>query len=296
MEVGLWVLFGVMAVGIAALFLKILLLKKALKEIEGAFAGRLVTDTNTLIDISSGDSSVRNLANAMNLQLRKLRAQRRRYQQGDRELKNAVTNISHDLRTPLTAICGYLDLLESEEKSETVDQYLRIIRNRAQILTLLTEELFEYSIVFSCERPLAKEPVVVNRVLEESIAAFYTALHSRGIEPQITIPEKKIVRTLDPSALARVFSNLLNNAVRYSDGDLTITLSDAGEIVFANTAFGLDPVQVGKLFDRFYTVETARKSTGLGLAIAKTLTEQMDGTMSAQYENHQLRICIFFKA
>lgn len=296
MQAGLWVLVGVMALCIALLFLKLVFLKRSLKEMERAFADRLVMDTNTLIDVSSGDSSIRSLANAMNLQLRKLRDQRRRYQQGDRELKNAVTNISHDLRTPLTAICGYLDLLESEEKSETAEQYLQIIRNRSQMLTLLTEELFGYSMALSDRRPLEKEPVELNRVLEESIAAFYTALHDRGIEPAITMPQKKIVRTLDPSALARVFSNLLNNAVRYSDGDLTVTLSDTGEIVFANTAFGLDQVQVGRLFDRFYTVETAGKSTGLGLAIAKALTEQMGGMMSAQYENHRLCIRIFFKA
>ena len=130
--------------------------------------------------------------------------------------------------------------------------------------------------------------------MEESIAAFYTALNERGITPKIQIPENHIIRTLDRSALARVFSNLLNNAIKYSDGDLEITLSETGEITFANTASELNEVQVGKLFDRFYTVEAARKSTGLGLAIARTLIEQMNGSISAKYENNRLRICIFF--
>ena len=210
------------------------------------------------------------------------------------ELKNAVSNISHDLRTPLTAICGYLDLLEQEEKSTTVERYIEVIRNRTEILKQLTEELFRYSVILTTEDDMIKEAVEINRVLEESIAAFYVALNERRIIPNIKMPENKVICYLDSSALARVFSNLLNNAIKYSDGDLDITLSETGEIIFSNTASKLNEVQVGKLFDRFYTVEAARKSTGLGLAIAKTLVEQMNGTISAKYENHRLSICILF--
>lgn len=294
MQIVLWVIIGVLALVIAGLFVKIYLLQKSAKEIEEAFADRLVNDTNTLIDISSGDRYMRNLANAINIQLCNLREERHRFQHGDMELKNAITNISHDLRTPLTAICGYLDLLEDEEKSESACRYIEIIKNRADLITELTEELFRYSIIISGERDAVTEPVVINAVLEESIAAFYSALNEHNIIPDIKIPENKIIRTLDRFALIRVFSNLLNNAIKHSDGDLNITLSDTGEIVFTNTATKLNEVQVGKLFDRFYTVEAARKSTGLGLAISKTLVEQMNGTISAKYENNKLSICIFF--
>ena len=152
MEIWLWALIGIMAIIIAALLIKIHLLQKAASEIKDAFADRLITDTNTLIDISSRDRYMKSLANSINVQLRKLRSEHLRFIQGDTELKNAVTNISHDLRTPLTAICGYLDLLEQEEKSKTVEQYLLIIRNRAEILTQLTEELFRYSVIISCEK------------------------------------------------------------------------------------------------------------------------------------------------
>ncbi len=292
MGIWLWAFVGIMSVIIIALLLKIHILQRAAKEIETAFADRLITDTNTLIDISTGDKYMRSLANAVNIQLRKLRAERHRFRQGDTELKNAVTNISHDLRTPLTAICGYLDLLEQEDKSEAVKRYLEIIRNRTEILAQLTEELFRYSVIALSEENAVKEPVAIGSILEESIAAFYTALNERGIVPKIQMPQDKVIRTLDRSALARVFSNLLNNAIKYSDGDLDITLSEAGEITFTNTATGLNEVQIGKLFDRFYTVEAARKSTGLGLAIARTLIEQMNGTISAKYENSRLCICI----
>ena len=293
MELWLWAIIIILAMIIMALLVKIRILQKAAEEIENAFADRLITDTNTLIDISSRDKYMRNLANAVNVQLRKLRTERHRFQQGDTELKNAVTNISHDLRTPLTAICGYLDLLEQEETSEAVERYIEVIRNRAEILTQLTEELFRYSVILSSETNMVREPIAINGVLEESIAAFYTALNERNITPNIQIPENKVIRNLDRSALSRVFSNLLNNAMKYSDGDLDITLSEEGEIIFTNTASGLNEVQIGKLFDRFYTVEAARKSTGLVLGIARTLIEQMNGTISASYKNNRLSICIF---
>ena len=110
----------------------------------------------------------------------------------------------------------------------------------------------------------------------------------------LEISETKVMRMLDRSALSRVFSNLISNAIKYSDGDLKIVLSERGEVTFSNMASGLDEIQVGRLFDRFYTVEAARKSTGLGLAISKTLVEEMNGTISAKYENGRLSIHIFF--
>ncbi|MEY8482001.1 HAMP domain-containing sensor histidine kinase [Lachnospiraceae bacterium 48-21] len=294
MEIWLWVSIGILIAIIIALLVKIHILQKSVKEIEIAFADRLVTDTNILIDISSSDKNVRRLANTINGQLRKLRTERRRFQQGDLELKNAVTNISHDLRTPLTALCGYLELLEQEEKSETVNRYIEIMKDRVDILTQLSEELFRYSVIISTKDNITKEQVIINTVLEESIAAFYTVLTERNIVPEIQISEIKVVRMLDRSALSRVFSNLISNVIKYSDGDLKIVLSENGEIAFSNMASGLDEIQVGRLFDRFYTVEAARKSTGLGLTISKTLVEQMKGTISAIYENNRLSIHIFF--
>ncbi len=294
MEVWLWAVIGIMALIIIALLIKIYILQKAAKEIDNAFADRLITDTNTLIDISSGDRVMRHLASSINKELRKLRAERHRFQQGDTELKNAVTNISHDLRTPLTAICGYLDLLEQEEKSEKVTRYVMAIQNRAEVLKQLTEELFRYSIIMSVQEPMQLEPLCVNDILEQSLVSFYAALTKSDITPQIDITKKKIIRTLNRTAFLRVLSNILNNAVKYSDGDLNVVLSETGEITFSNTAQNLNDVQVGKLFNRFFSVETARNSTGLGLAIAKTLVEQMRGTITAQYHDGVLSVYLDF--
>lgn len=295
MEFWLWILVAVLLIIIVFLTIKICLMKKSAREISESFLDRLTEDTNTLIDISSRDRHMRKLAQEINIQLNKLKEERHRFQQGDRELKDAVTNISHDLRTPLTAVCGYLDLLEREETSEDAGRYLAVIRSRTEILRQLTEELFRYSVFTSAADKAPGEPVILNRLLEDSISAFYAALKQRGITPRITLPEEKIRRTLSRSACSRLFGNLISNALKYSDGDLEITLKDTGEIIFSNHASRLDRIQVERLFDRFYTVETASsRSNGLGLSIARTLTEQMGGAISAGYEDGILRICILF--
>lgn len=284
----------ILLVSVMILSFKLYLMRKSSDEIINGFIERLEGDTNTLIDISSGDKHMRRLANGINNQLRLLRKERRRYQQGDLKLKEAVTNISHDLRTPLTAISGYLDLLEREDKSENAERYLSYIRNRTDAMGRLTEELFRYSVIISTSEEMSLESVCLNRALEESIAAFYGALTEKNITPDIKITETQILRRLNREALSRIFGNILNNAAKYSDGDLEITMTDSGEITFINTAKALDEVQVGKLFDRFFSVEAARNSTGLGLAIAKTLVEQMNGRIEANYANNKLSISVFF--
>ena len=286
--------YGLLCIIIIALCVKIYLLKKSAREIASEFADRLQTDTNTLIDVSSRDKDMLYLADSINKQLRILRKEHLQYHQGNTELKNAITNISHDLRTPLTAICGYLDMMKKTNDRTKIDRYLSIITERTELMKQLTEELFRYSVVFSNEGVEITEEVFVNQVLAESISSFYPALTNKGITPQIQMTDKRIVRTVNKFDLSRVFSNLLNNAVKYSDGDLEITLSDTGEITFSNTAKELSSVQVEQLFDRFYTVEVARNSTGLGLSIARTLVERMGGTITADYDDSRLAIKIIF--
>lgn len=290
-----WVLCCVLLVVIIVLFLKILFLKKSIDEICTGLIEHLSNESNTLISISTNDKHIKHFAAELNKQLRLLREKRRRLQNGDLELKEAVTNISHDLRTPLTAICGYLDLLKREDKSEDANRYIKAIENRTEALKQLTEELFRYSVITSTADNLTYENVVLNSALEESISSYYAALKERGITPEISIPEQKIERRLDCHALSRILGNIISNAIKYSNGDLHIILNETGEITFSNTALQLDEIQVGKLFDRFYTVDDGKKSTGLGLSIAKMLTEQMHGTISAQYYNSRITIKIAFE-
>lgn len=293
MEHLLLIIIGILLLIILVLLAKIYFLRKSAKEIREAFCDRLTANTNTLIDISSHDPYMRHLAADINTQLRLLRKERHRYQQGDLELKEAITNISHDLRTPLTAINGYLDLLEREEKSETVQRYLSQIQNRTEVLKNLTEELFRYSVVTSSQE-LKSERIDVVRALEESLLSFYGVMQEKEIQPEIDLPEEPVYRELDIGAVNRIFSNIISNAIKYTDGDLSVTMTADGTITFSNGAKSLNAVTVGRLFDRFYTVEASRNSNGLGLSIAKILTERMGGSISARYRDGVLHILLRF--
>lgn len=237
MELPWIVLTCALVMGVLFLLLYLLSLRRSIREVAEELEEKLGTDTNTLISISTGDRTVRALAARINRQLYALRRERVRLQTGNDELTAAVTNISHDLRTPLTAVCGYLDLLE------------------------------------------------------QSLAGFYGALSARGITPEIRMPEQAVARQLDAAALRRVFDNILSNAVKYADGDLAVSLLPDGTVTFSNSAPSLSRVQAERLFDRFYTVETARDATGLGLSIARLLVEKMGGVITASYENGRLHIC-----
>ncbi|MDE5908646.1 MAG: HAMP domain-containing histidine kinase [Lachnospiraceae bacterium] len=294
MEIWLWILVVILICVVLLSGIKIFLLKKAADEIREGLAHKFITQTNTLIDISSRDRHMRRLAADLNDQLRHLRSERLRYQQGNLEIGETITNISHDLRTPLTAIYGYLDLLKKSKSPEDTARYLHIIENRMDALKMLTEELFRYSAVSSSISESSYERVVLNGALEEILSAYYAALKKRRIEPKVALPESKITRLLNKSALSRIFANIISNAIKYSDGDLTITLSENGSLTFSNHASKLNELQVMRLFDRFYTVETASNSTGLGLSIAKDLTEQMGGTIRADYKNQVLCISLQF--
>ena len=289
-----WIICGVFAVVIVILAIKIRMMQKSMGEICACVSEHLSSDTNQLITVSSSDKHVRHLASEIARQLTELRRQRRQYISGDRELKEAVTNISHDLRTPLTAICGYLELLETEEMTDNTRRYLEQISNRTEALKALTEELFRYSVISSVS-DLSYEKVNVGRVLEDTLISFYGAFEQKKIAPNISLPDSVIIRSLDKSALSRIFGNIISNAVKYSDGDFTVIMTNTGEITFSNTASELSSVDVGKLFDRFYTVDSARKSTGLGLSIAKLLTERMGGCIAADYKGNTLSITLSFK-
>ena len=292
----LWCLVLICSLALAALCLLayLLVLRHSLREAAEELDEKLRTDTNTLISISSGDRAMQSLVTHINRQLQALRRERLRLHSGNAELTAAVTNISHDLRTPLTALCGYLDLLEQEPQTEAAARHLAVIRERTDAMRALTEELFRYSVLTATADELHTEPVCLNDVLEQSLAAAYGALSARGITPSVQLPEEKVIRPLDAAALRRVFDNILSNAAKYSDGDLTVTLSPDGKVTFSNRASALSRVEAARLFDRFYTVDSARGSTGLGLSIAKLLTEKLHGTISADYENETLRICIAF--
>nr|MCR4651014.1 HAMP domain-containing histidine kinase [Lachnospiraceae bacterium] len=173
--------------------------------------------------------------------------------------------------------------------------YLSVIEGRTEHMKKLTEELFEYSLMSGGEITEDKQEVNVNRMLEDCIMNYYPVLKVRGINPEIYITDEKIVRNLYPTYVERILNNLVSNALKYSDGDLEISLSDEGILRVTNSSDNLSNVDVNKLFVRFFTVETgSRNSTGLGLSIVKLFTERMDLSLHATYENGKISIEVVF--
>ncbi len=290
-----WLAASVLAVIAATLGVKIWLLHRGVKALRLDLAQKLDRDTNTLLSLPCRDRELRRLAAALNQELRLLREERLRYQQGDRDVKEAVVNVSHDLRTPLTALAGYVELLKGEALPPDASRYLRQIEGRTKAMKAMTEELFRYSLAAD-ETALTLEPVDLRAAVEESLLSFYGAFQQKGAVPQVFLPENPVVRQVDRGALSRVLGNILANALKYSGGDLAVTVTQRGQMIFSNLAPGLDPISAGRLFDRFYTVESSRQSTGLGLSIAKELAQRMDGSIGSNFQNGTLTVWVEFPA
>lgn len=276
---------------------KIFLMNKSIKNIAKDLEKILNEDTNNLISISTENKQIKKIANNLNVELKKLRKEKMQYENGSEELKRTITNISHDIRTPLTAISGYIELLEKESnesisknKYEERKKYIEIIKRKTNELVELTEQLFNFSTTIDTYNKLEKEKCCINDVLEESLAEYYETFQKEKILPIIKLCKEKVYKKLNKRALTRVFDNILSNIIKYSDGEITVILERDGKIIFSNKAKKLDTTSVQKIFDRYFTVENAKKSTGVGLSIAKQLVELNDGNIEAKYIDGNLVI------
>ena len=279
-----------------ALTIKLYFMKKSVKEIEAGLKDILKSDTNNLITISSSEKNIKKLATSLNIELKTIRKQKLQYENGNQELKKLVTNISHDLRTPLTAIKGYIDLIEKDKLSKNQEKYLNIIQKKTDELTELTEQLFDFSKTIDNNMKISKEKCNINEILEEALASYYVIFKEKGIEPQISMCSENVYRKLNKASIIRIFENILSNISKYCVLNFKVELKDDGTIIFANKVKDglLDATTVQKIFDRYFTVENAKKSTGIGLSIAKELVELNDGSISANFTKDTLIIEIKF--
>lgn len=275
------------------LIVKVFLIKKTIREIEKFFTYILESDTNNIVTISSLDKDIKNLTINLNKNLMELRKQKLQYKNGNQELKKIITNISHDLRTPLTVINGYIDLLQKENKNVEQERYIKIIKEKIYELQELTEQLFGFSKTVDVDLEVKKEKCCLNDILEESLANYYNQFKEKNIIPKISISNKKIDKMVNKIAIIRIFENILSNVLKYSNGNFEVILNDDGIITFSNKANSLDAITVQKIFDRYFTVENAKESTGIGLAIAKQLIEQNRGKITAEYVNGYLIIKLY---
>ena len=237
------------------LVVKLYLIKHSIKEIKNDFTNILESDTNNIITISSSDKDIKALTINLNNNLIELRNQKLKYENGNQELKKIITNISHDLRTPLTAINGYIDLLKEEDISKTQEKYLKIVQRKSNELKELTEQLFEFSKTMDVDINIKKENCCINEILEETLISYYNIFKEKNIIPTVLICNEKIYRTINKNSLIRIFENILSNVLKYSSGDFKVELKNNGEIIFSNIANSFDSKTLQKIFDRYFTVD-----------------------------------------
>lgn len=290
MSIWFYILYFIALIILIFIIIKIYLIKNSIREIRKNLNKILNSDTNNLLTISSGDKDITGLTNDLNIELQKLRKLRLQYENGNQELKKSITNISHDMRTPLTAINGYVELMKESEKNDKQEKYIKIVERKTKDLIELTEQLFDFSKTMDIGMKINKEKCCINELLEETIANYYIIFKEKNIEPQIEITANRIYKIIDRNTIVRVFENILSNIIKYSSGNCKIILNEDGKIIFSNKATSLDATSVKKIFNRYYTVENAKKSTGLGLSIAKQLVELNEGNIVARYEQGYLII------
>jgi hypothetical protein len=275
---------------------KIYYLRKGYDELAENIKDQVSGKTGVPVTLSTSDPKAKKCAEVLNSELKTLGEERLRFEGGNQTVKDAVTGISHDLRTPLTAIKSYLEMIEEESDEEVKKEYLARIKSRTDTLADLTEELFKYTTSSdrSESHKAPEEEIDLKRILEECLISFYAAFNSKGIEPAITMPEEGVTVRCSRRDISRILENIIGNAIKYSEGDLAIDLTSDAEVTFSNKASSLTPLTVSKLFDRYYTVNDGEGSTGLGFAIAKELTENNGGSIDAQLQGDLLVIKLKF--
>jgi signal transduction histidine kinase len=307
--VNIWFIISIILFVICMiLIIKIYLNNKDIKKIGENLEEILTNDTNNLITVSTSNKQIKKVAGKLNTELKKLRKVKIQYENGSEELKRTITNISHDMRTPLTAISGYIELMENNIEAEEVNnskskiirreenkqKYLKIIKRKTSELIELTEQLFKFSTTMDTLWKIDKENCCINEILEEILAEYYSIFKKKNIVPEINICNEMIYKNLNKNSLIRIFENILSNMIKYSDGNFKIKLERSGKIIFSNKAKKLDTTTVQKIFDRYFTVENANNVTGVGLSIAKQLVEINEGNIIAKYMDGNLVIEVQF--
>ncbi|MGL6174066.1 MAG: sensor histidine kinase [Cellulosilyticaceae bacterium] len=295
-----WVLIAIISI----LLIKLMGVKKAIRDMTKQLKANHHQQALTKLKMSLIDQDVENLAECINNQIELAEQTRIKGQLAENERKRMIASISHDLRTPLTSIIGYIQVMRSNELSEQrkID-YLETTHRRAKDLQVLISDFFTLSLVESPEYQMNLQYLNIGNILCEVLANTYDRLIEKQITPQIDLPSESIRIIADEHALKRVFENLISNIIKHTTGEVIIKLYEEDKqvkLLLINQANGLIDKDVEHMFERFYTADASRGlnggNTGLGLAIVKELMTKMGGTITSELKEEQLYIeCVWEK-
>ncbi|XZI00287.1 sensor histidine kinase [Clostridium perfringens] len=250
--------------------------------------------------LSLPNKNIENLIVEINTLIDDKRKMENIYKEKDMELREAIANMSHDLRTPLTSIMGYVYLLNDDKlDKEERKEYLKIIEKRSLVLNDLITNFYGLSRIQADQYEIKFEPVNLELVLGEIIAAFYETLDYKFGEPEINIEEGLGPVLGDKQALNRIFTNLIENIIKHGKGEVKISLKKKNKYIvmeFSNKAEELEPKDVNRIFEKFFTKDRMRtgQNTGLGLAIVKLLVEKQGQKIEAKKVGNRLVINIIW--
>ena len=289
-------LIAVVVLSLAVIFLSAVLIfeKREIRNIEDALRKIKCGNGGSSIHSKGGSKDADRLTKRINELLAELRLQKEEYEHKRHRMDQMVTNISHDLRTPLTSAVGYVDMVRTGDLDEAEKQReLEIIAERLERLQQLINSFFEFSKVMSSEYSPDKTTVNVTALLEESVAAAYDNFEDRGRHIELDITDERKEVSSNEKMLTRIFDNLLSNALKHGSGNLKIT-SEENKLHFVIGIPEGETIDTDRIFDEFYTTDISRTrgSTGLGLAIVKDFSDMLDIDISASVEDKLFKITL----
>ena len=286
-----------LAVVCTVLAVHLISLKAEMRKIKKELSLTRDKQYNRQLTVSLIDKDFSALATEMNKNLDYQKRLKLESERAERNLKQSVSDIAHDLRTPLTVIKGNLQMLEREERlSERGMGYLRICGEKSDAMKQMADDFFELSVLESDITEIALYKVNITNLLMQFIADNEAVIRSCRLTPEIIFPEKTVFAKADEQLMMRMFSNLLNNIVKYAESEFAIALETTENkcrITFSNPVNN-ENIDVEHLFDRSYRADKARHGTsaGLGLYIVKLLAEKQGAAVSAELKDNVLKISI----
>ena len=266
-------------------------LERGLRQAARRMREQMADETTARLALPCPSAGAEELLACLNQLLELRQEERALYRRKEQELRQQIANVSHDLRTPLTSILGYLQLLEGEGLSpEKKAEYLSVVKGRARTLQTFIATFYDLSRIEGGELPLEREKVDLGRALSDQLAASYEQIEESGLTVEVDVAPDLPPVWADSGAVTRIFSNLLTNALRHGRDTLAVRLYREGDVLvsaFSNRAEDLTAEDAAHVFERFYTADKMRtgQSTGLGLAIVKALAERMGHTAAARWED-----------